>query len=122
MAPRRLRRGFFTVVPASPATAISLSATVCLGPGSPSLLRFPRANGGDAVLDRNLETPLGPSIVVEVWKRDLREPLPDRFFYCLQVAALVRRYERERLANLARASSSPNPVDVTIRSLGHIEV
>src|SRR4051812_21160459 len=113
---------FAAVVVACSTSAICSWGPILFGFCPPPLFRFPRTNGGDAILDRNLETPLGPSVVVEVWKRDLRKPLPDRFFYCLQVATLVRRYECERLANLTCAGGPPNPVDVIIRSLGHVEV
>src|SRR3982751_3379244 len=67
--------------------------------GPRALVRFPRADSGDPLADRNLEATLGTGVVVEIGDRYLGQSLADRFFDRTQVVLLVRRDESKCVAD-----------------------
>src|SRR5205085_3307001 len=76
----------------------------------------------DPLANRNLEATLRPSVIVEIWKCDLRQSLANRLLDRPQILLLVRRDEGECIADLACPRRTTHTVDVVVGRLRHIEV
>src|SRR5437868_12712615 len=87
-----------------------------------SLFCFPAADCGDPLANRNLEATLRPCVVVEIRKCDLRQSLTNRLLDGAQIVLLVRRDERECIADLTCPRRATDAVDVVVGRLRHIEV
>src|SRR5258708_38822726 len=81
-----------------------------------------RAEGGDALRLRNLESSRRLGGVVEVGKRDARQGLADGTVDRAQVVLFVSGHEGEGFAGHFGARGSPDAVDVIFGGERHIKV
>ena len=99
-----------------------LSSAVGLRAGARPLVGLPRADGRDALLERNLEALGRARRVVELGNRHAGKALSDRALDLAEIAFLVRRDEREGVARHLGAGRAADPVDVVLGHVGDVEV
>src|SRR3989442_14241122 len=79
-----------------------------------SILGLPRADGRDALVDRNLEPFRWPLPVVEIRHGDPRQTLADGALDGAQIVLLIRCDEGDGVAGQLRARRAADTMDVVV--------
>src|SRR6478752_8815596 len=82
----------------------------------------PRADRGNALANRHLESLACRLVVVEAGHRDARQRTADRALDGAEIALLLGGDEGERIAGRIGARRAPDAVDVVVRYVRHVEV